>query len=289
MYLQFPAPAVCSAQLRILRDSVRAKLLIVIAIASVLALVWLKPLDQMAEDHVEAGFKRALATFAVARTLNGVLSVVQSTSVGVQVGVGASVNPGAILEPLDDLVEQFSTIMLVATLSFALQGLMLNAASAWPISALLSVFILAWGLLRWQNKAVSPWVPRLALGLLCLRLAVPVLALASEATYKIAFAPGYESSQEQIAEVKIPDNEIRPDETFTDRVKRWWAQGEELQKKMEALKAKAEALVENLIRLAAIFIVQTVVLPLLFLWLLLRLYRRLVRSTFVRLPLLAPK
>lgn len=263
-------------------QTIRNKLLIVAALALTLALIWLQPLDAMAQRHVESGFQRGLTTFAAARTLNAVFSVVQSTSVGVHVGVGASVNPGAILEPLDDLVEQFSNIMLVATLSFAGQALMLHVASAWPVSALLTVVLLGWGLRRMQGKTLSPWLPRLALGLLCLRLSVPLLALASEATYQLVFAGDYAASQAQIEGIKVPDNEVRPNESFAERAKRWWSESTELNKKVETLKAKAEALVEHVIRLSAIFIVQTAVLPMLFFWLMLWLYRALISSTFVR-------
>jgi hypothetical protein len=262
--------------------TLRNKLLVVAALALVLALIWLQPLDAMAQRHVESGFKRALTTFAAARTLNAVLSVVQSTSIGVHIGVAGSVHPGAILEPLDDLIEQFSAVMLAATLSFAAQGLMLHLATAWPVSVLLTVVLIGWGLRRMQGKPMSSWLPRLALGLLCLRLSVPLLALASEATYQLVFAGDYKASQAQIDGVDIPDNEIRADETFAERAKRWWAESKEINKKIEAVKAKAESLVEHVIKLAAIFIVQTAVLPLLFFWSMLWLYRALAKSAFVR-------
>lgn len=262
----------------------RTKLLIAVAVAIALALIWLKPLDAMAERHVESGFQRALVTFAAARTLNAVLSVVQSASVGLSVGVGGSIHPGAVLEPLDDLVEQFSGIMLAATLSFALQALMLNVSAAWPLSALLTIFLLGWALCHWRGKTMSPWVPRLALGLLCVRLAVPLLALASEATYQLVFAKDYAESQTQIVVAEIPDNDVRPDESLTDRAKRWWAQTAQINQKLEELKAKAERLAEHVIRLAAIFIVQTAVLPLLFFWLVVWLYRAAIGSINARLP-----
>jgi hypothetical protein len=260
----------------------RNKLLIVAALASVLALIWLKPLDTIAERHVESGLQRALATFAVARTLNAVLSVVQSAEVGAQVGVGGSFHPGAALEPLDDLAEQFSTIMLAATLSFALQGLLLSLGSAWPVSVLLTAILLAWVVMRARGRPMSKWLPRLALGFLCLRLSVPLLALASEGAYQLVLASDYAESKAQIEVAKIPDNEVREGEGFMDRAKRWWAQNKDVAQKIEELKAKTEALVEHVIRLAAIFILQTIVIPLLFYWFVLWLYRALINSSLAR-------
>lgn len=40
---------------------------------------WLQPLDHMAKEQAQAGLKRAVASFATARALNAVISVVQGT------------------------------------------------------------------------------------------------------------------------------------------------------------------------------------------------------------------
>jgi hypothetical protein len=113
--------------------------------------------------------------------------------------------------------------------------------------------------------------------LLCLRLAVPVAAVASELTYRMLLAGKYEASQAEIKRAEVPDVgaqvEAQANEGFAERLKRWWAQGTDIGKKIDALKAKADGWVEHMVRLAAVFIVQTVALPLLFLWAMLRLYR----------------
>jgi len=242
-------------------------------LALLLALVWFRPMDAMAERYTESGLKRAFATFAAARGLNAVISVLQSASVNFQIGAGASLQLGAVLDPIDDLVEQFSALMLAATLSFATQRLLIEVSSALLVSVLLTALFLAWGVFHWKNRAPPGWLPRLALGLLCLRLAVPVAALGSEVTYRLLLESKYETSQAQIKSADLADAEAQPGEGLAERVKRWWAQSADIGKKIEALKAKADGWVEHIVRLAAVFIVQTAVLPLLFLWAMLRLYR----------------
>ena len=79
--------------------------------------------DDTAESYADEALKRALVTFAAARTLNGVISVVQST----EVGVGVTVAVGQILDPVNDLIERFSGVMLVAASSLGLQNVMLGA------------------------------------------------------------------------------------------------------------------------------------------------------------------
>lgn len=260
----------------------RRKMLGVLILALLLALVWFRPLDTVAEQYTESGLKRAFATFAAARGLNAVISVLQSASVNFQIGAGASLQLGAVLDPLDDLVEQFSALMLAATLSFATQRLLIEVSGALLVSVLLTVLFLAWGAFHWKNRAPPGWLPKLALGLLCLRLAVPMAALGSEVTYRLLLESKYETSQAQIKTADVADAEAQSGEGLAERVKRWWTQSADMGKKIEALKARADGWVEHIVRLAAVFIVQTAVLPLLFLWAMLRLYRVLAAPFHAR-------
>jgi hypothetical protein len=258
------------------------KMLGLLILALLLALVWFRPLDTIAEQYTESGLKRAFATFAAARAMNAAISVVQSASVNVQIGAGASLQLGEVLDPLNDLVEQFSTIMLAATLSFATQRLLIEVSGALLVTVILTVLFLSWGVFHIKNWALPGWLPKLALGLLCLRLAVPAVALGSEATYRMLLANKYETSQAQIMSAEVPDVEVQVGEGLVEKVKRWWAQSADIGKKIEALKARADGWAEHIVRLAAVFIVQTVVLPLLFLWAMLRLYRVLSAPFNVR-------
>ena len=67
---------------------------------------WWHGLDVHAEAQVEAGLKRALIAFAVARGLNGVISVAQGTEVAIQpAGLGVVLAPGEI--PVDRIEGKF--------------------------------------------------------------------------------------------------------------------------------------------------------------------------------------
>lgn len=258
---------------------------IALLLAAALALTWLRPLDALAERQVEAGLKRALIAFATARTLNAVLSALQEASVSFQIGAGVSVKPGAVLEPLDDVVEQFSNLMFVATASFAVQRLMIEVLAAWPVCVALSLLLVAWAALAWRGPGPPPWLPRLAVALLILRLAVPVLALVGEATHQLVLARPYQQHAERLRALEEP---ARAPEAagaagaegagaggtgWIERLKGLAAQGGDLARQVESLRARAQEIVENLVRLGAVFLVQTVVLPLLYVAGLLALYR----------------
>lgn len=270
----------------------RGNLLLVMAVAVALLAIWLRPADELAKRQVEAGLQRALVTFAVARSLNGVLSAVQSASINVGVGVSGSVNPGAILEPIDDLVEQFSVLVLAASISFAAQRLLLEISGAWPVSLAVTAALVLFLVLRWRNRSAPNWLPRLTLFLLCLRLTVPVLAVGSELTYQLLLARQYDRSQAEISRAELTEAPADAAEGPAERVRRWWAQSTDASRKIQAIKARADALVVHVVRLAAVFVVQTLILPLFFLWLVVQLYRIVLggsRPPFGGLPRLKPE
>ena len=94
-------------------------------LAGVVALSWSQILDTTAREATGATLKRALATLAIARGLNGVISVAQGTELAVQpVGVGVTMTVGEILDPLNDLVESFSWLALLACVSLGTQLLL---------------------------------------------------------------------------------------------------------------------------------------------------------------------
>lgn len=279
----------------------RRKIFLLIILALVLALIWLRPLDAMALQYSKDGLARALATLTVAQGMNAAISLFQSVSLDVQVFVGVGFHPGVVLNPLVDLLEQFSTLMLAATLSFATQRLLIEeVVSASSVCWLLTFLVVACGVIRWQNWTQLSWLSNLTVGLLCLRLVVPAMAIVSEATYVSLLASQYNTSQNEIktADAEIQDVDAKdaknqategPVDKFVSKVvqrvesmKKKADQATEIVREIETLKKKVGGVVKHLVRLAAVFIVQTIVLPLLFLWLMLRLYH--VLSTLLLYP-----
>ena len=63
-----------------------------------------------------------------------------------------------------------------------------------------------------------------------------------------------------------------------DSVKGWWSQNTNVKLRFEHLKQLAEQATENIIKLMAIFLMQTLVIPLLLLWVLYSLVRRIFEA-----------
>ena len=80
-------------------------------------------IDTKGIAYFDDSLERALYTFAVARGLNAVISVIQGTVVsGSPGGIGLQFSVGEILDPINDLLERFSWIMLFSTISLGIQN-----------------------------------------------------------------------------------------------------------------------------------------------------------------------
>ena len=121
---------------------------------------------------------------------------------------------------------------------------------------------------------------RFLLALLLVRFAMPLIALGSEAAFQLFLEEDYAAGQArielsagQINSLSALSTEPSADESVTDRMKRWWLQGTDVKKRFEELKEVAGRTIEHIIKLIVVFVLQTLVLPLLLLWMLLRLSR----------------
>ena len=248
--------------------------LLLLALLALLLGTWLAPLDKPAMQQVDAGLKRALVSFAAARALNAVISVAQGTEVSVEpLGVGVTLTPGQLLDPVNDLVEQFSNLMLMASVAFGIQKILISMGSYWLISVLLSVTAIGWAVLAFRGQRAPRWLRGLLVITLMLRFAIPVVTLGSDVLWQKFLAADYEASQQvissstgQVASLNpaLPQDSVQPG--WLDRMKGWVTPNGEIKARFEKLKQAVEQAVEHIIKLIVIFLLQTLVIPLLLLW-----------------------
>jgi len=264
--------------------------LVVVAVLSVTPFM-----DQRAAADYEQLFQRALVTFALARTINAVISVVQGTEVALQpAGVGVTLTPGEILDPVNDLVERFSWIMLGATISLGVQNVLLDISAWWVIQILLAAMA-AWLLIRlWYPGQGSEFyktlLKRIFLLLLLIRFAVPVMLIANDLLYQQFLASRYLQSTEVITEtgeklqqlsaVANAEQNIEPPTGMLDSIARAWSStvnSMDLSGRLDRMQVRAAVVIEHLIQLSVIFILQTGLIPVAFLWMFLQVFKRLFR------------
>lgn len=283
---------------RMLRWLLAGLLVAVVAVSSVTTV------DRVAEREFESLFQRALVTFALARTLNGVISAVQGTELALQpAGIGVTLTPGEILDPVNDLVERFSWIMLGATISLGVQQVLLDIGQWWGLRLLVAALGACW-LLAWLRRqslredagaGLDRVLLRALLVALFIRFAVPLALIANEAVYRVFLEPRYVQSTQVIQSAEQALEQAAPpgqageavaaseEPGFLESLGRGLDSTREaldFRQRLEAIRVRAADWIEHLIQLSVVFILQTGLLPLAFLWIFLRGLKQFVRFDY---------
>lgn len=256
--------------------------LAVVAVAGALTGV----VDDQGAEYGQRAFKRALVTFAVSRTLNGVISVAQGTEVAVEPGgVGVNFGVGQVLDPVNDLVERFSAVMLVATTSLGMQNVLLRMTSWWGLTLLLTVMAaLAVCLAWWPGRKMERqgrWAMNIFLGLVFARFVVPLLIIGSGLVFD-TFLAAEQAAATKALETTSQEIEVynqqpsaaaaTEDPSVLERLTTMLDDSLEsinVRERLEEFKNRLSNASEHIVNLIVIFVLQTIVFPLAFAWLLL--------------------
>lgn len=273
--------------------------LLMALLAAVIALSSFSTVDRYAEQEYENLFERALITFALARTLNGVISAVQGTELALQpAGVGVTLTPGEVLDPVNDLVERFSWIMLGATLSLGVQQVLLDVGQWWGTKTVVAGLGILWFWIAWRRKPVEGqgnlnlemYLLRALVVVLFLRFAVPLAMIANEAVYAVFLESRYQESTQviesagaRIEQAMASDETNEEDIGLFESISRTFdstLESMEIEKRLAYIGERASDVIEHLLQLAVVFIFQTGILPIAFLWFFLRLMQILFRLKY---------
>ncbi len=243
-----------------------------VCLAIAVACAWLAPMDTPATTQVDAGLKRALISFATARALHGVLSVVQGTQFSAQpLGVGVSLTPGQLLAPVNDLVKNFSDFMLMASVAFGVMKAAIVIGAYWPVSLALTAAAAGWAWLYFHRQRSSIWLSRLLVVLLMVRFAIPVAVLGTDVLWQKFLAADYTATQQAIDGASVQADKLNPPPAaesagLLDRMKEWVTKTTDFKARFEEIRQAAERVTEHIVKLIVIFLLQTLIIPVLLLW-----------------------
>ncbi len=247
----------------------------------------LRQIDQAATERVEESLGRALASFALARFTNGIISVIQESEVAVSpAGVGVNLALGQVLDPLNDMVERFSWVMLVALSSLGVPRFLIEVSPWLGIELPGSLALLLWLAGLWLGRRLRVDLASLGKRLLFLaivvRFAVPLTAALNQTTYEYFLADRYTVASRSIAETnaELQLVEAVPD---TSEDESWWQQFTSRLKQAEQaidfervqnwLKHRSTQMINSFLDLLVVFLLNTVILPIAFLWGIFRLFK----------------
>jgi len=268
------------------------RLLITMVVIGLVSLSWTGLLERNADARLSAVLERALITAAIARGLNGVISVAQGTEIAVQpIGVGVTITAGQILDPLNDLVERFSWLSLVASASLGTQLLLTEIATEPAVNVAVSTLAAGFLLLLWWPGAsqAAGWLMRALALALMVRFLFTVVSLTvgwvdvwvleqrqQSAMAELTLAREDIEAMKTAPEIPLSDTESSIRQRFNDLVDEG-RQLLDLEAQIGALEERTESAIEHLLALTVLFLVQTLLVPIGAFWLAISAFQAFLR------------
>ena len=267
---------------------------VLITIILVTILSFLPTIDTHALKLLDASIERSFIAFGLAKALNGIVSLLQGTQLTLTpAGVGINLTVGEILDPFNDMVERFSWVMLLATISLGIQKLFLIIGSklffkiAIALCALITVMLLWFGNLRFIKGAQLAF--KIFLLLIFIRFFAVIAIYSSTFSYDALLAQEYTKATKTVSSTKeylhsfqqtnrtqVAKEEHSLSDYFSSKYNQL-KESFDIEEKFMKLQDNIEKAYSSIINLITIFLVQTILFPLLFLWLLLVSFKQIFK------------
>jgi hypothetical protein len=240
-----------------------------IFIAVIITLSWLNFLDEYGDRYTTRAITQAATTYGIARGINAIVSVLQSTEVSIGI---ASLSPGEFLDPLNDLIERFSWVTMMAIASLGIQKLLLTIASSLMFKILLTItgaiffYSIIYSGGREQNAMM-----RLFVIALFLRFAVGSVVVANDLVEYFFLVDTKAQATSELAETTNALNEINFGIKSKKEDQGWWENITDTLSVVsgnqnEKIKEQTEKVSNNVIDLIVVYVAQAIIFPIIFLW-----------------------
>jgi len=253
-------------------------------------------LDSAADTYFKDSITKAGISYGVCRVINATVSVIQQSSVQLEpAGIGLSLAVGQIVDPINDMVERLSNVLVMSITSLGVQELAYEI-SITLVPPILAVFLLILSVLVWFKNTRVLKLQRILMSLLVIasiaRFCLPISSVANEflqETFfedKIIEANGEltrgTADLDKLKDVQLPeyDGWMGTIENSASYLKQ---KSVDFKKAITITLENKGLIVENLLRLTflylGVFVIQVLVLPLLIFWFLMRIVNSLFLGT----------
>jgi len=253
-------------------------------------------LDHKADLYFKDAIMKTGLAYGASRLINGGVSVIKESEVSLEpMGLGVSIAAGQVLDPIDDMTERLSDVLVTAIASLGTQKLVHEVAiELSPV--LMGIFILSWCLLSIVLKERSKFTRRLlfklAVVLAVFRICLPLSAFVNDWVYESVFSEKIEQAKtalpfqsgdiDKLIDMTIPESDGVWDATqksfdlMSEKTKR-------LKNVLIRLYANSSNIILNLTTLTflyvGLFVIQVLLIPLVIFYLMSRLLNSLFHTT----------
>jgi hypothetical protein len=237
-------------------------------------------LDAAADTYFREAITKGGVAYATCRVINASVSIVKESSLQLEpAGVGVSLAVGQVLDPIDDLTERLSDVLVTAITSLGVQKLVyeISVSIAPPI---LSVFLFAVSFLSLfefdRLKFFQKTILRFTILIVIARFCLPISSLANDFLNNHFFNDRISTANTQLSVVsseltRVKDFSLPEIDgvlgTIANSASFLKQKARELNNALVSTVSNMGDLIENLLKLTflyvGIFLIQVIVLPLL--------------------------
>ncbi|WP_198012347.1 hypothetical protein [Desulfosarcina sp. BuS5] len=244
-------------------------------------------LDTATEVYFREAITKAGVAYATCRVVNAAVSIVKDSTLQLEpAGVGVSLAVGQALDPIDDMTERLSDVLVMAITSLGVQKLAYEISVS-LVPPILSMFLLSLSIMIWfENERLNSFqkiIMRFLLLIVIARFCLPISSMANEFVHKHFFADQISVANKELAigiveldklkDFSLPeiDGVLGTIENSTSFLQR---KSIEFKNAIAATVSNMGAIIENLLKLTflyvGIFLIQVIILPLLSFWFLVK-------------------
>jgi len=244
-------------------------------------------LDNMTDVYFSEAISKAGVAYATCRVVNASVSIAKESSLNLEpAGIGVTLAVGQALDPIDDMIERVSDVLVTAITSLGVQKLAFEIGVALA-PRVLAMLLLLFSILIWFDNdtpaRVQKTLIRFILLILLARFALPIAAIANNYIQDNFFAEKISNANKELAigaaeldklmQFTLPEIDgimgtIKNNASFIQR------KSIEFKNAIVATVSNAGSIVDNLLKLAflyvGVFLIQVIALPIMVFYLLVK-------------------
>lgn len=262
-------------------------------------------LDSTADSYFQNSITKAGISYGVCRVINATVSVIKESSLELEpAGIGLSLAIGQIVDPINDMVERLSNVLVMSITSLGVQELAYEI-SITLVPPILAVFLFILSILVWFKSERVLKLQRVLMGVLIIasiaRFCLPLSSMANDFLQKTFFEDKIIEANDRLSsstadldtlkEVQLPkyDGVLGTIENSASYLKE---KSMNFKRAIEITMDNKGIIIENLLKLTflyfGIFMIQVLILPVLIFWLLMKIVNALFITTTMATMSLRP-
>ncbi len=244
-------------------------------------------LDYKTESYFQNSITKAGLAYATCRAINASVSIIKESSLQLEpAGVGVSLAVGQALDPIDDMTERLSDVLVMAITSLGVQKLAYEIGVS-IVPKILSICLVLLSILIWLEnirfRILQKTILRIVLFVAVFRFCLPLSSLVNEFVHKHYFSAQISEARDELVagskgfeklnKFSLPkiDGVLGTIENSTEFVKQ---KSKEFKNAVDLAVKNIGGIIDSLLTLTflyvGVFLMQIIMLPLLSFWLLVK-------------------